>query len=55
VIGGYQQGGYTDSISYSAYLGRDIQRLYRQAIADEGPPSRPGRFHLLLSTYVGSR
>ena len=55
VIGGYQQGGYTDSISYSAYLGRAIQRLYRQAIADEGPPSRPGRLHLLLSTYVGSR
>jgi V8-like Glu-specific endopeptidase len=37
VIGGYQQGGDTDSISYSAYLGSAIQQLYHQAIADEGP------------------
>jgi V8-like Glu-specific endopeptidase len=55
VIGGYQQGGYTDSVSYSAYLGLAIERLYRTAVADEGPPPRPSRFHLLLSTYVGSR
>jgi V8-like Glu-specific endopeptidase len=43
VIGGYQQGGDTDSVSYSAYLGQAIQRLYRQAITDEGPPARPGQ------------
>jgi V8-like Glu-specific endopeptidase len=41
VLGGYQLGGYTPSISYCAYLGRAIQRLYRQAIAAEGPPARP--------------
>lgn len=33
VIGGYQQGGDTDSISYSAYLNGDIRRLYDQAAA----------------------
>ena len=53
VIGGYQQGGDTDSISYSAYLGPAIQRLYREAIATGGAAPRPGQFHLLLSTYVG--
>jgi V8-like Glu-specific endopeptidase len=54
VIGGYQQGGETASISYSAYLGQAIQKLYRQAIAAEGPPPyrRPTR---LLSTYIDSR
>jgi V8-like Glu-specific endopeptidase len=35
VIGGYQQGGDTDAVSYSSYLGPAIQRLYQQAIADE--------------------
>ena len=35
VIGGYQQGGDTPSISYSAYLGEAVQRLYQQAVADE--------------------
>ena len=34
VIGGYQEGGDTDSISYSAYLNDDIRRLYAQAVAD---------------------
>ncbi|HTP16539.1 MAG TPA: hypothetical protein VMK13_11965 [Streptosporangiaceae bacterium] len=34
VLGGYQQGGDTPSISYSAYLSNDIQRLYEQAISD---------------------
>jgi V8-like Glu-specific endopeptidase len=33
VIGGYQQGGDTDAISYSAYLGDDIKKLYEQAEA----------------------
>jgi V8-like Glu-specific endopeptidase len=35
VLGGYQEGGDTSAISYSAYLGRQIEALYRQAIADE--------------------
>lgn len=33
VIGGYQEGGDSPSISYSALLGRGIQQLYQQAIA----------------------
>jgi V8-like Glu-specific endopeptidase len=33
VIGGYQEGGDTDSISYSAYLNGDIRQLYDQAAA----------------------
>ncbi len=32
VIGGYQQGGDTPSVSYSSYLGSGIQQLYQQAI-----------------------
>jgi len=39
VIGGYQQGGDTPAISYSPYLGEEIQRLYRQAVADEAAPA----------------
>jgi V8-like Glu-specific endopeptidase len=31
VIGGYQEGGKTDSVSYSAYLSRDTEKLYRRA------------------------
>jgi V8-like Glu-specific endopeptidase len=34
VIGGYQQGGDTPSVSYSAFFGSDIHQLYEQAIAD---------------------
>ena len=34
VIGGYQQGGDTPSISYSAFFGGDIHQLYEQAVAD---------------------
>lgn len=33
VIGGYQEGGDTDAISYSAYLNDDIRQLYEQAAA----------------------
>jgi V8-like Glu-specific endopeptidase len=33
VIGGYQQGGDTASVSYSAYLGTAIRQLYDEAIA----------------------
>jgi V8-like Glu-specific endopeptidase len=32
VIGGYQEGGDTPSVSYSTYLGSGIQQLYQQAI-----------------------
>jgi len=35
VLGGYQEGGSTDAISYSSYLGEEVQRLYSQAVADE--------------------
>jgi V8-like Glu-specific endopeptidase len=31
VIGGYQQGGDTASVSYSSYLGQDVLGLYREA------------------------
>jgi V8-like Glu-specific endopeptidase len=31
VIGGYQQGGDTPDLSYSAYLDNDIQKLYAEA------------------------
>jgi V8-like Glu-specific endopeptidase len=33
VIGGYQQGGDTPSVSYSAYFGSGIQQLYQQALS----------------------
>jgi hypothetical protein len=33
VIGGYQQGGDTDSVSYSSYFGPAIRTLYEQAVA----------------------
>ena len=33
VIGGYQEGGNTDSISYSSYFDDDIRKLYEQAEA----------------------
>ncbi|WP_037568901.1 trypsin-like serine peptidase [Phaeacidiphilus oryzae] len=36
VIGGYQEGGDTDSVSYSAYFGSDVQALYRRAEAAGG-------------------
>ena len=32
VIGGYQQGGDTDDVSYSPYFGADVQHLYQQAV-----------------------
>lgn len=33
VIGGYEQGGDTPSVSYSAYFGSGVYQLYEQAIA----------------------
>jgi hypothetical protein len=35
VIGGYQQGGDTPSVSYGVRFGPAILRLYRQAVAAE--------------------
>jgi hypothetical protein len=32
VIGGYQQGGDSDDVSYSPYFGPDVQQLYQQAV-----------------------
>lgn len=33
VLGGYQEGGSTPDVSYSDYLGDDIEKLYSQAIS----------------------
>ncbi|HXF20282.1 MAG TPA: hypothetical protein VN597_07475 [Streptosporangiaceae bacterium] len=33
VIGGYQQGGNTPSVSYSAGFGRAVRTLYEAAVA----------------------
>jgi V8-like Glu-specific endopeptidase len=33
VIGGYEQGGYTPSVSYSTYFGPAVEQLYQQATA----------------------
>ncbi len=41
VLGGYEEGGSTDAISYSSYLGEEIQRLYQQAVADEAASAGP--------------
>jgi V8-like Glu-specific endopeptidase len=32
VIGGYELGGTIDAVSYSAYFGDDVRRLYEQAV-----------------------
>ena len=34
VIGGYQQGGFTPQVSYSAVLGASAEALYKTAVAD---------------------
>ena len=34
VIGGYQQGGDTPSVSYSVKFGTAVRTLYDQAVAD---------------------
>lgn len=36
VIGGYQQGGDTDDISYSPYFGDKVQALYNKAVSQDG-------------------
>jgi V8-like Glu-specific endopeptidase len=33
VIGGYEQGGYTTAVSYSAAFGANVSALYRSAVA----------------------
>jgi V8-like Glu-specific endopeptidase len=35
VLGGYEEGGSTAAVSYSPYLGEEVEQLYRQAAADE--------------------
>jgi V8-like Glu-specific endopeptidase len=35
VIGGYEEGGSTAAISYSPYLGEQVEQLYQQAAVDE--------------------
>jgi len=35
VLGGYEEGGSTAAVSYSPYLGEQVEQLYRQAAADE--------------------
>jgi len=37
VLGGYEEGGSTEAIAYSSYLGPEVEQLYRQAVADETP------------------
>jgi V8-like Glu-specific endopeptidase len=34
VIGGYQEGGDTDAISYSSYFGTGIKQLYQRAVSE---------------------
>ena len=38
VLGGYEEGGSTAAISYSPYLGPEVQRLYRLAASGSGAP-----------------
>ena len=40
VLGGYEEGGNTEGVSYSSYLGKEVQQLYHQAAADEGVPTQ---------------
>jgi hypothetical protein len=41
VIGGYQEGGDTPAVSYSAYLSDDIRSLYQQATQGLRLPAQP--------------
>jgi V8-like Glu-specific endopeptidase len=36
ILGGYEEGGSTPDVSYSDYLGNDIQKLYDDAISAQG-------------------
>jgi V8-like Glu-specific endopeptidase len=38
VIGGYEQGGDTPSVSYAARFGESLSALYKQALAEAGRP-----------------
>jgi hypothetical protein len=40
VIGGYQEGGDTPSVSYSVHFGTPVQQLYQQAVAAEAASGR---------------
>lgn len=43
VIGGYQEGGNTDDVSYAVYFGDRIQALYAQAVAAGSPSPSASR------------
>jgi hypothetical protein len=43
VIGGYQQGGYTNAVSYTARFGKQLAALYAKAITLRAPSSAPAR------------
>jgi len=53
VIGGYQQGDDTPSVSYSAYLNSDIHQLYEQAISG-GTASSQGPSRGLTASWSRS-
>lgn len=38
VVGGYQQGGYTSEVSYSAYFDDDVESLYQEAMRESTEP-----------------
>lgn len=40
VIGGYEQGGYTEAVSYAARFGRQVAALYRSATHPSHPAHR---------------
>jgi V8-like Glu-specific endopeptidase len=42
VIGGYEQGGDTPSVSYAARFGESLSALYKQALAEAGRPVTAG-------------
>jgi V8-like Glu-specific endopeptidase len=44
VIGGYQQGGYSDAVSYTARFGQQVTALYAKAIRMR-PPAPPRHRH----------
>lgn len=43
VIGGYQEGGDSDSVSFSSYFGSGIEQFYQRAASSATPPPRPAR------------
>ena len=52
VIGGYQLGGYTASVSYAAKFNANLSALYAKAVIEEGRSLRLP--HLRLSSRIGA-